>query len=120
MTTLFDLLGIHEPDVTSAMTSHERFVAFHHANPRIFVELETMAQALVTRGRKRIGLRMLWETLRWNYSVSVASDDAIARLNNNHVPFYARLLLEVHPDWDGLFQLRGHDEYSSSNTTEGA
>ena len=109
MSNLLDLIGIHEPDVTPTMTPLERFEAFHQANPSIYTELEGMARELWTRGRRRIGIRMLWETLRWNYNLRVVSDDSIARLNNNYTPFYARLLLEVHPDWAGLFQLRSHD-----------
>ena len=107
MTTLLDLIGIHEAEFTPLMTPRERFEAFHHANPAIYLELETMARELWERGRRRIGIRMLWETLRWNYNMRVVRDDSIARLNNNYTPFYARLLVEVHPDWVGLFQLRG-------------
>lgn len=104
--TLLDLLGIVDGDARHDATPYERFLAFHRANPHIYRRLEALAQQMVDRGRSRIGIRMLWETLRWDYSVSVASDDAIAKLNNNYTPFYARMLLEVHPDWHGLFQLR--------------
>lgn len=108
--TLLDLLGIVDGNAPHDATPAEKFQAFHNANPHIYRQLESLAQEMVNRGRTRIGIRMLWETLRWNYSVSVVSDDAIAKLNNNHTPFYARMLLDVHPDWTGLFQLRERDQ----------
>ena len=80
------------------------FENFHARNPQVYRELETMAAQMVARGRKKIGVKMLFEVLRWNYYLNTTGDDF--KLNNNYAPAYARLLLKNHPDWHGLFELR--------------
>ena len=49
------------------LTPAERFMVFHNANPQVFNHLQDMAKELIARGRKRIGINMLLEVLRWNY-----------------------------------------------------
>ena len=80
------------------------FDNFHARNPQVYRELEAMAAQMVARGRRKIGIKMLFEVLRWNYYLNTTGDDF--RLNNNYAPSYARLILQNHPDWQGLFELR--------------
>lgn len=87
-------------------TPRERFEAFHARNPRVLEELERMTGLMVARGRQRIGIKMLFEVLRWNYYLTTDDPDSEYRLNNNHTAHYARLIIARHPEWEGVFSLR--------------
>jgi hypothetical protein len=106
--SLFDDLETFEESST-LLTIRERFEAFDNANPRVYEELERMAATVWALGRRRIGIKTLFETLRWRYWMTTDDSSSHFRLNNNYTPYYARLLIDRHPEWDGLFALRGDD-----------
>lgn len=85
---------------------YEQFKEFHEENPEVFVALEEMAQTLISRGRKKFGIGLLIEVLRWNYYMKTNDPNSDFKINNNYRPFYARLLIESHPDWADVFELR--------------
>lgn len=86
-------------------TIQEQFEAFHLANPQVYRLLVAHARELAARGRRRIGIKMLWEVLRWRYML-VADDPSGFKLNNNYTARYARLIAEQEPDLAGLFETR--------------
>ena len=58
-------------------------------------------------GRDRIGIRLLWERMRWEMFVTVrATEDDDYRLNNDWLSRYARLIMADEPDLDGIFEIR--------------
>ena len=95
-----------ELDFTGETTPADRFQTFHERNPQVFSALESMTQEMYQRGRKRIGINMLLEVLRWNYYMKTDDPNSDFKINNNYAPYYARLLIEKHPEWCDLFQLR--------------
>lgn len=97
------LPGLVEPEHLPAQTLEERFWAFHQANPHVADALEELALDLVRRGRKRIGVGMLFEVLRWS---SMRTEGDEYRLNNSYRSRYARLLTDRHPDLCDAFELR--------------
>jgi len=86
----------------------EAFREFHAANPAVYAALVRLARRARQRG-SRVGLRCLWERLRWELSVETDTprEGEPYRLNNNHAPFYARLIARREPDLAGAFDLRG-------------
>jgi hypothetical protein len=86
------------------MMIQEKFEKFHSDNPHIFSILEGMASRWLSI-HSQVGMKMLWEVLRWQLGVEV-SNTGEYRLNNNYTSRYARLLLEKHPEWAGRIQLR--------------
>ncbi len=89
-----------------APSIESRFEAFHARHPDVYASLVTLAyQAHVNRNR--IGIGMLFEVLRWEWTIAGLPDDAEEfKLNNNYRSRYARLIMAEHPDLDGLFELR--------------
>jgi hypothetical protein len=85
-------------------TIDEQFRDFHEANPHVFNNLRTLALRLKQQGRTRIGMKMLFEVLRYQYLVHTEGDSF--RLNNNYTSRYTRLLCEKEPSLDGLFEKR--------------
>lgn len=87
-------------------TIQERFEEFHRLNPWVYDALEKLVADYAARGRKRIGIKMLWEVIRWNYAMRTSDPANEFRANNNFHSRYVRLLIANHPEWAGLFELR--------------
>lgn len=95
-----------ELDFSGEVTPAEKFEEFNRLNPQVYIALESMTRELVNRGRGKIGIKMLFEVLRWNYYMNTDDPNSDFKINNNYAPYYARLILERHPEWDGIFELR--------------
>jgi hypothetical protein len=63
------------------------FSEFHARNPHVYARLAAMARQAVAAGRRRIGIGMLFEVLRWEHQI--ATTDEEFRLNNNYRSRYA-------------------------------
>lgn len=96
--------SLFDPDVRKAGLSRLRFEKFHHENPHVYRKLLELAFGLKSRGRNHYGISGLFEVLRWGYAMSTT--DKEFKLNNNHKPFYARLIMEREPSLKGFFDLR--------------
>ncbi len=86
----------------------QRFCLFHEANPWVADTLRQIArETLAATGGQRLGLKMIWEVLRWQ---ALTRDDLIRLggapvLNNDHTAYYARLLM-MEDEFADLFELR--------------
>jgi hypothetical protein len=80
------------------------FWAFHQANPRVYEYLCRFAGQAIARGRRRLGIAMLYERVRWE--VFLETTDEEFKLNNNHRAYFARLWLREHPDYPLFFTTR--------------
>ena len=76
-------------------TITEQFNAFDANNLHVHRALERLAA-----GATRVSLKDLFEDLRRQLPYGVAG------LNNNFTALYARRLIEDHPHWAGVFELR--------------
>ena len=90
-----------EPEPRDIDALFERFNAAH---PEVYDELLAMARRAVAAGRTRIGMKMLFEVVRWNRTVGGAEEGF--KLNNVLTSRYARALMADHPELDGLFETR--------------
>ena len=95
----------HTPNHARGATLEEQFAAFHSANPHVYQALRRLAVQMVRRGHRRIGIKMLFEVLRWQYAMQTI-DDSDFKLNNSYTSFYARLLMEREPELAGYFETR--------------
>jgi hypothetical protein len=85
----------------------KRFAEFHAANPDVYAELVTIVRRAKALGHKRLGIRMVWEVMRWDRLINPrpnTPDDF--KLNDHFHSRYARLLMEREPDLAGVFELR--------------
>lgn len=82
----------------------EAFLRFHAENPLVYEELVKLARRGKRAGVTRIGIKMLFEVLRWQHALDTAGDDF--KLNNNYHSYYARLIMRKEPDLFGIFELR--------------
>jgi hypothetical protein len=83
----------------------ERFLAFHEANPHVYIRLREMAFELLEHGVRRWGIKALWEALRYENALRTFGRSEY-KLNNNYPSRYARMLMERNFDLDGFFEVR--------------
>ena len=89
-------------------TDHERgFLDFHEANPHVYSEVVRLARQARSHGRKKLGIAMIFEVLRWNRMVSTEHGEF--KLNNSYRAYYARKAMEENRDLDGIFETREHN-----------
>jgi len=82
----------------------KRFADFHELNPHVYERLERMALSAIRRGVKRIGMKQLFEVLRWNSALRTAGE--AWKLNNSYTSLYARLLIHHHPEMEAVIETR--------------
>lgn len=82
------------------------FLLFHSRNPHIYKKLVSYARYVRKKGISRIGMRLLFERVRWDYTIETNRKNEKFKINNNYAPYYARMIMENNPDLDGLFELR--------------
>ncbi|MFA6917207.1 MAG: hypothetical protein WC222_12505 [Parachlamydiales bacterium] len=83
---------------------NRRFAEFHLANPQVYTELVALAREASRRGRKRIGIKMIYEVVRWNRFIQTTDDSF--KLNNDYHSRYARLIMQREVDLAGIFETR--------------
>lgn len=87
----------------SPSTLVRQFLHWHRANPRVYRLIERFVAELVARGRRRIGIALIWERLRWEIALETGEEP---KLNNSYRSFAARLYLLHHPEHAGIFATR--------------
>jgi len=86
-------------------STFENFKSFHRKNPYVYTKLREMAIEWKNAGHTKVGIKMLFEVLRWQHGLKRLDSEEFA-LNNNYAPHYARLLMAENPGLEGLFELR--------------
>ena len=82
------------------------FEKFRAANPTVYVELVTLAREWRrTNPKRRVGIGMLWEVLRWRMNITT-TDPSGFKLNNNFRSRFARLVMAQEEDLCGIFETR--------------
>jgi hypothetical protein len=83
-----------------APTISEQFRAFDAEHPWIYRALERLVEKRLAAGAERVGMKALFEALRWSRPAGVKG------LNNNYTALYARRLLAAHPQWASVIEVR--------------
>lgn len=102
--TLFDLAPLVTPENDPSLTIQQRFEAFHEANPWVLTALEALIADWLAHGHSRVGIKQMFEVIRWRYGRSTT--DSSFRLNNNWTSRYARLVVERNPQWAEAIETR--------------
>lgn len=85
------------------MSTRDKFESFHQQFPQVYAELARLARAMKARGFRSYSIMTLYGAARYRLSLDSGED---YKLNNNHMPHYARLLMEQEPDLAGFFETR--------------
>lgn len=87
-----------------ASKAERDFYAFHADHPHVYAELVKLARRAKRRGARKLGIKMLWEVMRWNLFIQTSTEDW--KLNNNFPAYFARLIMKRELDLVGMFDLR--------------
>lgn len=99
--------GTRMPQGRGSQSLEDRFWRFHETNPQVFLELVRLARRAHERGCRKVGIKMLWEVMRWNLTVETRREDGDDfKLNNNLPSRYARLIMGAVPELAELFEVR--------------
>lgn len=79
---------------------------FHIENPQVMDRILSIMTNRKNRGFKRYGMKAVFEELRHDPSFVTKSGDHY-KMNNNHTAWYARKFMELYPEFDGFFEVRG-------------
>jgi hypothetical protein len=82
----------------------QEFFWWHRQNPHVYELFKRFATEAVHSGRKRFSAYYIMERIRWYMNVETKGD--VFKLNNNHRPCYARLLILEDPRFSNFFETR--------------
>ena len=106
--TFHDILvpPLNAVEAGTARTIQEKFEKFHAINPTVFNLLVALARQMKSRGRRKIGIGMLYEVLRWNYYQSTDDPNSDYKLCNNYRSRYARKMMAEHHELQDFITFR--------------
>ena len=83
------------------------FAEFYQTNPQVYTDLVALCRRWRTAGNRKIGMKALFEVLRWERGLTGAytATDGF-RLNNNYTSRYARLIMANERDLVDMFETR--------------
>jgi hypothetical protein len=88
-------------------TIEQRFLRFHGAHPEVYAEMVRLTRRLVQAGHRRVGVKMIWEVMRWRRMWRGLPDPLEDyKLCNDYHSRYARLIMAQEPDLVGIFRTR--------------
>ena len=82
-----------------------KFVTFHADNPWVYNRLRELALTMRRAGVDHYGIGGLYETLRYEASLTSKDEDGF-KLNNNYRALYARELARSEPELQHFFKFR--------------
>ncbi len=81
------------------------FRKFHSENPHVYDKVKDYTFMAIGRGFDHLGIKMVWERVRWFHYIETVADDEF-KLNNNHTAYYARMFMSDHMEHEGFFRTR--------------
>lgn len=87
-------------------TIAERFREFNKMNGHVYVALVMLAREFREHtGRRHIGMKMLWEKLRYEFGIRTRGESDYS-LDNSFTAYYSRLIMLQEPDLADAFETR--------------
>ncbi len=91
----------------------ERWWKFHCSNLIVYNRFSEQVFRAINRGKNKVSAYQIMEWVRWEIYMQTHGDEF--RINNNWIPFYARLFMVYNPEHKDIFNLRsgkhvGHEQ----------
>jgi len=58
----------------------------------------------ISRGHKKLSSEMIINRIRWE--TNIMTNDKDYKINNNYKPFYSRMFMSEHPEYENFFYKR--------------
>lgn len=83
----------------------EKYRLWRASHAGVFALFEKFALQMLAR-KQRFGIAALLERVRWEVRMQWQTDADGYKINNNHKPYLARELIELHPELTPLIETR--------------
>lgn len=90
--------------MTKAQKNYEAYLKFHQQNPRVWKLFEKFTLNRIDKGFKNYSAYAIMQRVRWETDILTVGDSF--KINNNHIPYYARMFHTNHSERDGFFKVR--------------
>ena len=81
------------------------FKCFHEKNPEVYEMFKRFTFQAINRGHKNLSSEMIVNRIRWETDVMTTDKDY--KINNDYKPFYSRLFMAEHMQYENFFRKRG-------------
>ena len=78
---------------------------FHEKNPEVYEVFKQFTFQAINRGHKNLSSEMIVNRIRWETDVMTTDKDY--KINNDYKPFYSRLFMAEHKQYENFFRKRG-------------
>ena len=100
-----DIFASLDPEQMRARELERRFKEFDRKHPEVFVQFRRFAMEVRRTGKRRFSADAIMHRVRWE-CIMLGPKMEHFKINNDHVAFYARKLMEEHPEFRGFFETR--------------
>jgi len=80
------------------------FWDYHRDNPLIYKFFSDICLKYIAMGDTKLSSKHIIEIVRWHYRWETKEK---LKINNNYTAGYSRLFMKDHPQYDGIFEVRG-------------
>jgi hypothetical protein len=80
------------------------FNEFNAANPEVWQHFERFTMEAIQAGHRKISHWLIINRIRWEVMITTTGGDY--KISNDHIAFYARLFVKVHPQYRFIFNLK--------------
>jgi hypothetical protein len=81
-----------------------KWKVFHRENPAVYDLFKRFTFEVIRAGFDHYSTEAIINQIRWH--TSVVTTDWDFKINNDYKPFYSRLFMLDHPEYDEFFRLR--------------
>lgn len=99
------LMFAPEPNSEQDTRLWREFREYDANNPHIWNEFEKRTLKALKKGFKKLGAKLIVETIRWDEMIERPENERF-KICNNHHAYYARKFLLTYPEYQGIFELR--------------
>ena len=103
MDTLFDTPKRKATAHSRADQIKARFVAFHKANPQVWLLFQRFTFDMIDTGRVHYSARAIGHQIRWHTALKTTDE---LKLNDHYTVYYGRMFEAVHRECKGFFRHR--------------
>jgi len=86
------------------MSHKQAWWEWHKKNPHVYELFKKYTHQAISAGHKHYGAMAIIQRIRWHTEIETQGD--MFKINNNHVPYYARLFAHDHPEHSDFFRMR--------------
>lgn len=94
----------------------KKFWAYHQENPHVYAEFLKNARLMRATGRKRYSAVCIVNKIRWDHDLKTTGKEF--RINNDFMALYARLVMDMHPEFEGFFEIRSMKPFDRRESNE--